>query len=90
MAKMNKAEELTYELAAGLLRALRELGRDDCLLDDGSKAGTKLTGYGLTAKQARKLEGYGCVKVTGRQKIGLGHRLEVKLTALGRRVAEEE
>jgi hypothetical protein len=89
MARKNKTEQLADEISRGLLEALALLETaNDADWEPGTRKDTWLTGYGFTAAQARKLEGYGCVKVTGQQKIGLGHRLEVKITALGRRVAE--
>jgi hypothetical protein len=89
MAKKSKAAMTAEDMAHGLLKALQELVSGDSL-QDGAKAGTKLTGGECTSAQARKLEGYGCAKVVGKQKIGLGYRLEAKATAFGRRVAEAE
>jgi hypothetical protein len=85
MAKKSKAAMTAEDMAHGLLKALQELVSGDSL-QDGTRKGTKLTGGECTSAQARKLEGYGCVKVVGKQKIGVGHRLEVKTTAFGRKV----
>jgi hypothetical protein len=88
MAKKSKAATVRDEMAAGTLKALMFLGDSDSHgLERGNKADTWMTGAGFPAAQARKLEGLGCVKVVGQQKIGRGYRLECKMTAFGRRVA---
>lgn len=88
MTKASKATMAAEEMARALLAALKKLASGNSVLQPGRKVGTRMTGHGCTAGQVRDLEGYGCAKVSGREKVGVGYRLEAKATAFGRRVAK--
>ncbi len=88
MARQTKAQKLRGNMARSTITALQVLAGMN--QPRGKFKDSQLSGHLAPASACRKLEGYGCVKVVDEYPVGRGHQLDVRVTALGHKVAEGE
>ena len=85
MARKSKAQIIYDTLPGSLISGLTNLAGGE--LAEGNKKDAYWTGTHCTSADARRLETDGLVKILGSTPWGRGERSEIKITALGSKVA---
>ncbi len=85
MARLSKAQIIYDTLPGSLISGLTNLAGGE--LAEGNKKDAYWTGTHCTSSDAHRLQDVGCVKILGSTPWGRGERSEIKITALGAKVA---